>query len=152
MIFADASARQAYEAKVADLDRRRDAAQKEVTAIENRFRDAFAKQAVAGGDIDWISAAIAILCIAVGAGAAVGPYVVAAAGAAIEQGADVSDALLSEGAVVGARGVVSDSLLAAGAALPAGSVSTGRTIGPPSIAPSIAPSLASSLAPTGVDG
>lgn len=90
--------------------------------------------------------------VTVGAGAAVGPYVVAAAGAAIEQGADVSDALLSEGAVVGARGVVSDSLLAAGAALPAGSVSTGRTIGPPSIAPSIAPSLASSLAPTGVDG
>lgn len=55
MIFADASARQAYEAKVADLDRRRDTAQKDVTAIENRFRDAFAKQSVAGGDIDDLS-------------------------------------------------------------------------------------------------
>ena len=52
MIFADADARRTYEAKVADLERRRDAAQREVTAIENRFRDAFAAQAAAGGDID----------------------------------------------------------------------------------------------------
>ena len=52
-IFADAAALEAYEAKMAELDRRRDAAQQEVTAIENRFRDAFARQStVAGGDLD----------------------------------------------------------------------------------------------------
>jgi hypothetical protein len=52
-IFADAAAREAYEAKVADLDRRRDAAQREVTAIENRFRDTFARQSsLVGGDLD----------------------------------------------------------------------------------------------------
>lgn len=52
-IFADEDARRAYEAEVADLDRQRDAAQQEVTAIENRFRDTFASQSnVAGSDLD----------------------------------------------------------------------------------------------------
>jgi mono/diheme cytochrome c family protein len=53
MVFADEAARRAYEAKVADLDRRRDAAQQAVAEIENRFRDAFVRQsAVSGGDLD----------------------------------------------------------------------------------------------------
>jgi mannose-1-phosphate guanylyltransferase len=55
-------------------------------------------------------------------------------GSSIESGADVSHALLSEGVVVGARSVVSDSLLAAGVTLEAGSVCTGRTLGPTSSA------------------
>ena len=51
-IFANEEDRRAYEERIADLTRRRDAAQQAVTAIENRFRDAFAKRAVAGGDLD----------------------------------------------------------------------------------------------------
>ncbi len=54
-LFADAAARAAHDAAVADLARRRDLAQAEVTAIEARFREAVEKlapAAAAGGDID----------------------------------------------------------------------------------------------------
>lgn len=51
-IFADEAARRSYEERVKDLSRRRDAAQQAVTAIENRFRDGFARQMVASGDLD----------------------------------------------------------------------------------------------------
>jgi len=70
--------------------------------------------------------------VSIATGAAVGPYVVAAAGARIDPGADVSDALLSSGVTIGERAVVSDSLLAEGVEIGAGSTCSGRTVGPPS--------------------
>jgi len=54
-LFKDAGERAAYEEKRADLDRRRDAAQQEVTAIEQRFRREWERLRAApavGGDID----------------------------------------------------------------------------------------------------
>jgi hypothetical protein len=54
-LFADAAAKEAYEAAVADLGRRRDAAQQEVTAIENRFRAEYEKLTALrteGSDLD----------------------------------------------------------------------------------------------------
>jgi len=54
-LFADAAARGAYEAAVADLAKRRDAAQAEVTALENRFREEYEKRSadgVATSDLD----------------------------------------------------------------------------------------------------
>jgi mono/diheme cytochrome c family protein len=55
-LFADAAAEQAYKDKVADLERRRNGAQQDVTAIEQRVRDLFAREsqavATAGGDLD----------------------------------------------------------------------------------------------------
>ena len=45
-LFADEAARADYERKLADLNRRRDAAQKAVTAIENAFRVAREREAV----------------------------------------------------------------------------------------------------------
>jgi len=54
-LFADAAARRDHEARVADLARRRDAAQAAVTALETRFRtrlEAEGGGSSAGGDID----------------------------------------------------------------------------------------------------
>jgi mono/diheme cytochrome c family protein len=53
-LFADPAAKEAYEQKVADLARRRNEAQREVTVIEQRFRAAHARQQplAAGGDLD----------------------------------------------------------------------------------------------------
>lgn len=55
-IFPTAAAKADYEARVADLDRRRNEAQAAVAAIEQRFRDEFARRsAVTGGDLDDLS-------------------------------------------------------------------------------------------------
>ena len=55
-IFANAGAQQAYKDKVADLERRRNDAQREVTATENRVRELLEREsqavAAAGGDLD----------------------------------------------------------------------------------------------------
>jgi mono/diheme cytochrome c family protein len=54
-LFTTAAERTAYEEKRADLERRRDEAQKKVAAIEARFREAWEReqsQQAAGGDID----------------------------------------------------------------------------------------------------
>ena len=54
-LFADAAAKAAYDSAVADLAKRRDAAQAEVTAIETRFRSEYEKLAgdgVEGSDLD----------------------------------------------------------------------------------------------------
>ncbi|MFM8579719.1 MAG: DUF1549 domain-containing protein, partial [Planctomycetaceae bacterium] len=52
-IFTDPAARADYDSKLADLQRRRDEAQREVGTIERRFREAFEREsAVTGGDID----------------------------------------------------------------------------------------------------
>ena len=55
-IFSDDAERKAYEEKVAELDRRRDAAQKAVTEVEQRFRAEWEKRhpqaAAGGGDLD----------------------------------------------------------------------------------------------------
>ena len=54
-LFADAGAKRAYEEAVADLARRRDAAQAEVTALETRFREQYEKRSadgVATSDLD----------------------------------------------------------------------------------------------------
>lgn len=53
-IFADAAAKEAYEHKVAELAKRRNDAQREVTAIEQRFRAEYSRQqpVAGGGDLD----------------------------------------------------------------------------------------------------
>jgi hypothetical protein len=54
-LFSDAASKAAYEAAVADLARRRDAAQAEVTALENRFREEYENRSadgVAASDLD----------------------------------------------------------------------------------------------------
>jgi mono/diheme cytochrome c family protein len=52
-IFADTAAQEDYERRVAELTRRQNDAQREVTALEQRFRAASARQqATAGGDLD----------------------------------------------------------------------------------------------------
>jgi len=54
-IFMNEAERQDYRERVADLDRRRDAAQQAVTAIETRFRNEWERRAAghaAGGDLD----------------------------------------------------------------------------------------------------
>jgi hypothetical protein len=53
-LFAGPEAQRSYEARVAELDRRRDEAQAAVTAIEQRFRAALRQEAAgpAGGDLD----------------------------------------------------------------------------------------------------
>ena len=54
-LFADAAAKAAYDSAVADLAKRRDAAQAEVTALENRFREEYEKRSadgVAASDLD----------------------------------------------------------------------------------------------------
>jgi mono/diheme cytochrome c family protein len=52
-IFADTAAQEDYERRVAELTRRQNDAQREVTALEHRFRAASARQqATAGGDLD----------------------------------------------------------------------------------------------------
>jgi mono/diheme cytochrome c family protein len=53
-IFADAAAKAAYEQQVADLTRRRNDAQREITAIEQRFRAEYSRQqpVAGGGDLD----------------------------------------------------------------------------------------------------
>jgi hypothetical protein len=55
-IFANDAERKAYDARVADLERRRDEAQKVVSEIERPFREAWEKQhpqaASGGGDLD----------------------------------------------------------------------------------------------------
>lgn len=47
-LFADAAAKASWEAAVADLGRRRDAAQAEVTVLEDRFREAYEKRSADG--------------------------------------------------------------------------------------------------------
>jgi len=55
LLFKDDAERQAYEEKVADLNRRRNEAQRQVTEIEKRFREAWEplfEAAAVGGDLD----------------------------------------------------------------------------------------------------
>jgi len=68
--------------------------------------------------------------VRIAAGAAVGPYVVAAEGVSIDAGADVADSLLSAGARVAERAVVTDSLLAEGVLVPDGTRLDRATVGP----------------------
>ena len=74
--------------------------------------------------------------VTVGAGAAVGPYVVVAEDVRVGAEADVSDALVSAGVVIGDRAIVSDSLLAEEVVIAADGVCVGETVGPPSGLPS----------------
>ncbi len=68
--------------------------------------------------------------VSVGSGAAVGPHVVAAAGAWIADAADVSDTLLCEAALVAQRAVVAEALLAPGARVVPGASVRGVVAGP----------------------
>lgn len=68
--------------------------------------------------------------VQVEAGAAVGPYVVAAPGVRIGARADVAHALLSEDVAIGEGATVVDSLLAEQADVPAGCEVGGVTLGP----------------------
>jgi len=66
----------------------------------------------------------------IGAGAAVGPYVVAAEDVSIDAGADVASSLLSAGARVAAGAVITDSLIAERVLVAEGAVLDGATVGP----------------------
>jgi len=68
--------------------------------------------------------------VRVEAGAAVGPYVVAAPGVRIGARSDVAHTLLSEAVAIGEGATVVDSLLAERADVPAGSEVGGATLGP----------------------
>jgi len=69
--------------------------------------------------------------VRIGAGAAVGPYVVAEPGVIVGARADVANTLLSSGVRVGDGASVVDGLLAERVAVPAGAVLDGATLGPP---------------------